>query len=264
MSTSFALWQGSADGLEQALFAIPALTDNYIYVLTRSNHALIIDPGEAQTVERFVTEKQLAPVAILNTHHHQDHTSGNCALKKFFNCPIIGPDDERIPCLEQRVDHDELTIGPWEICVIKAPGHTATHVVYYFPQDKMLFSGDALFGAGCGRLFEGSVDDLYTSLDKMRRLPDETLIFCGHEYTEKNLRFALSLEPNNAEVAMRLKEVERLRVEQKPTTGFTLALEKLTNPFLRFDLASFKKSLGMEKASDIEVLKQLRSRRDNF
>lgn len=258
------LWKNTSNGTDIHLHLIKILEDNYVYILTWTGHALAIDPGNAGPVEEFLDANDLMLTAILNTHHHQDHTMGNCELKKKSKCPVIGPDDDRIPCLEQIVREEELIIGPFGINVIATPGHTFSHVVYYLPQFKLLFSGDTLFGAGCGRLFEGSAQDLFHSLQKIAALPDETLILCGHEYTEHNLNFALSLEPDNEEVKKRLEEVTQKLKQGIPTVPFLLKEEKATNPFLRLNQSSILEAIDMEEATEVEVLERLREMRDHF
>ncbi|GAB4186260.1 MAG: hydroxyacylglutathione hydrolase [Simkaniaceae bacterium] len=258
------LWKNTADGIEVYLHLIKILSDNYVYILIWPGHAIVIDPGETDPIMEFLHEKNLTVSGVLNTHHHKDHTDGNCALKKKYDCPVIGPDDDRIPCLDQKVGEEELIVGPFGIDVIPSPGHTSTHLVYFLPQFKLLFSGDTLFGAGCGRLFEGTAKELYSSLQKISSLPEETLIFCGHEYTEKNLEFALTLEPDNEDIIKRLDQVRELLSKGLPSVPFTLAEEKKTNPFLRSHLAAIKKAIDMEDATEIEIFERLREMRNGF
>ena len=187
------------------LKVISALTDNFIYQLVGPQGLLLVDPGE----QIAVPEK---PLAILLTHHHTDHT----AAASSYNAPIIGPDNPP----------EEFTIGGFLIKTIATPGHTLDHKCYYLPEEKLLFSGDTLFAAGCGRLFECDAATLYNSLQKLKELPDDTRICCGHNYLEKNLEFAQTIEPENIDIKKRLKN---LTPEELPT----LKLEKQTNPFLR-------------------------------
>ncbi|GAB5411988.1 MAG: hydroxyacylglutathione hydrolase [Chlamydiales bacterium] len=204
------------------LKVIPALTDNYIYELTGQQGSLLVDPGE----QIPAPEKLLA---ILLTHHHSDHTAAAAS----YNVPIIGPDKPP----------EEFTLGDFSIKTIATPGHTRDHKCYYLPEEKLLFSGDTLFAAGCGRLFECDAATLYNSLQKLKKLPDETRICCGHNYLKKNLKFALSLEPENPAIQKRL---QNLTPEEPPI----LKLEKETNPFLR--------------AKNVEEFATIRKKRDQL
>ncbi len=199
------------------LSALPALSDNYIYLLQGPQGAIVIDPGEP---------KDLGGVhllAILLTHHHSDHVAGAEELKERYGAPIIGPDE--ISFVDE-VAKEKFTIGGFDFETIHTPGHTLGHVCYFLPKEKVLFCGDMLFGAGCGRLFEGDAEMMFTSLQKLKKLPDETLIYYGHEYTQRNLEFAQSIEPENREIEKRLKGF-------RPMAFPSLLLEKQTNPFLR-------------------------------
>ncbi|MCB1382432.1 MAG: hydroxyacylglutathione hydrolase [Notoacmeibacter sp.] len=204
---------------------------------------------------------------ILTTHHHGDHVEANLALKQAFGCTIIGPKDEaqRIPGIDRAVgDGDSFQFGGQTVTVIGTPGHTAGHVSYYLPGENLAFTADTLFAMGCGRLFERGPEVMIESLRKLAALPPETVIHCGHEYTLANARFAVTVDPDNARLAARLKAVEALRAEGKPTLPTTLALELETNPFLRWADPSIRRHLGMETASDTAVLAEIRKRKDNF
>lgn len=247
----------------QSLFIIPALEDNYMYLLVWDQNVIAVDPADGKKTLDILESENLQLTNILITHHHEDHTGGNEFLKKKTECHIIGPEDERIPELGQSVaGGEELLFGPFIIEVIATPGHTKPHVVYFFRDLNLLFSGDLLFGAGCGRLFEGNPQEMWSSLEKVLKLPDETNVYFGHEYTLKNLEFAHHIEPNNQDVAERLKQVRLLRDEGKSTVPTTLALEKKTNPFLRADLSAMKEALGMPNADTIEVFAHLRGLKD--
>lgn len=216
---------------------IPILTDNYAYILHCSNSEIVVvDPGEAQPIIDYLESNNLALSAILNTHHHGDHIAGNAVLKAKYNCPLIGPSYEsaRIPDMDQSYSAgDTFTLCGEEIQVIHTPGHTSGHVCFYALQSGILFAGDTLFVMGCGRLFEGSAEDMFESLQKLAALPDETLIFCGHEYTLSNAKFCLSVEPENEALVKRAADVQAMRDARQPTMPTTLALEKATNVFLR-------------------------------
>lgn len=215
---------------------IPAFDDNYIWLLAAadSHQAVIVDPGDADPVLETVERRGLQPVAILVTHHHGDHTGGVAELAQRFATPVYGPAGERIPALTHLVGEGDIVGLPalgLQLRVIDTPGHTRGHVCY--TGHGALFCGDTLFSAGCGRLFEGTAAQMHASLEKLAALPDETLVYCAHEYTAANLRFALVVEPENPAIIARLDQVEALRARGEPTVPSTLGLEKRTNPFLR-------------------------------
>lgn len=204
---------------------------------------------------------------ILTTHHHQDHVDANKALKKKFGVTIIGPAGEarRIPGIDKPVSQgDMFTFGSFEVQVIETPGHTLGHISYYFPAAKTVFAADTLFALGCGRIFEGTAPQMYNSLQKLAALPDDTQVYCGHEYTLSNARFAVTVDPDNGELSSRLREIETLRAEDKPTLPTSIGLEKRTNPFLRASDPGIRKVLGMANADDVAVFAEIRKRKDNF
>lgn len=248
---------------------IPARRDNYIYLLhdAASHKTAVVDPADAPPVEAALHHRGWTLDFILNTHHHNDHIGGNLALKQDYGCKIYGygPDAVRIPGIDHLLEDDELVeIGEAKAQVIYIPGHTLGHIAYYFPADKALFCGDTLFSLGCGRLFEGTPQQMYDSLQKLAALPDDTLVFCAHEYTQSNGAFALTLEPHNAELCKRMAEVEALRMRGRSTVPSTLGQEKATNPFLREDSAEIRQSLGMQHASSLAVFTEIRHRKDIF
>ncbi|MCB1084547.1 MAG: hydroxyacylglutathione hydrolase [Chlamydiia bacterium] len=252
-------------GSDQYLYQLKILEDNYVYILTWDKNALVVDPGEGEVVQAFLDEHQLKLENILITHFHSDHTNGIEHLMKKCGCHVIGPDDTRVPHLGQSVaDGEELVFGPFEIEVFSTPGHTHPHIVYFFRELHLLFPGDLLFGAGCGRLFEGSPKEMFDSLQKVAALPDDTAIYCGHEYTVKNLEFAHSIEPDNAAVKQRLEKAKKAVTEGKGTVPSTLALEKETNPFLRASNPALQRALQMEGKDPLEIFTHLRSLRDQF
>ncbi len=240
---------------------LTALTDNFIYLLVFGQSALVIDPSEAKPVLDACEKDHLTLKAILITHHHADHTGGIEELTQEAGAKVIGPDDKRIPGLNQALsEEDSVTVGPFTFEVIETPGHTSTHVVYYEPKQRWLFSGDTLFCAGCGRLFEGTPEQMLASLNKLKQLPDDTLVYCGHDYTEKNCSFAHSLEPGNQEVERRWEEAKT----NKPTVPSTIALEKTTNPFMRADDALLKQALDMPGQNELAVFREVRAMRDRY
>ncbi len=215
---------------------IHAFDDNYIWLIGCKNnpHVAIVDPGDAELVIERVEKAGLKPVAILITHHHGDHTAGVKTLVQQYGIPVYGPAHERIPALTHAVaEGDTVTLNECDLHfqVLDTPGHTRGHVCYL--GHDALFCGDTLFTAGCGRLFEGTAEQMYASLEKLRTLPDETVVYCAHEYTQANLAFAVIAEPENAATSERLENVRRLRADHRDTVPALLGLEKETNPFLR-------------------------------
>ncbi len=253
---------------------IPALTDNYVYLVSDSDLglALAVDPGDADAVERALKKSDIQLSLILNTHHHKDHTAGNDRLARHFGAAVIGPAKERslIEGLSRGVERgDTITFSTLHAQVIETHGHTIGHVAYYFPQLKALFSGDALFSLGCGRLFEGTPADMWASLLALRALPDDTLLYGGHEYTEANAKFALALDKANPALQARVAEAAALRKAGKPTLPVPLGVEKKTNPFLRVDDPAFQRALakaGMAvEGTDITaIFGALRAAKDRF
>ena len=235
------------------VYTIPALQDNYIYVLKNETHTAVVDPSEAAPVIKFLQERKWTLDFIFNTHHHFDHTGGNRELKKIWPCQVVGfkQDSHRIPEIDKMLqDGEEFSFGRTLLKVIFIPGHTLGHIAFYLPEEKSLFCGDTLFGMGCGRLFEGSPRQMHSSLEKLKQLPKETLIYCGHEYTEGNGNFALSVDQDNPFLKKRMKKIRLLRENLQPTIPFTLQEELDTNPFMR--------------AKSVEEFARLRELKDHF
>lgn len=204
---------------------------------------------------------------IFTTHHHQDHVEANLALKERFGCEIIGPYEEAvaIPGLDRSVaDGDEFEFAGRRVQVIATAGHTAGHICFYLPDDGLLFAADTLFAMGCGRLFERPAADMWHSFQKLIALPDDTNVYFGHEYTLSNARFAVTVDPENADLQARAAEVEALRNAGNFTIPTTIGLEKKTNPYMRVADAGIRRTLGLECASDAEVFAEIRTRKDNF
>ncbi|MBD3316110.1 MAG: hydroxyacylglutathione hydrolase [Chitinivibrionales bacterium] len=244
---------------------IPILSDNYAYVVSHGATALVIDPGEPRPIREYVRKQNLDLEAVLLTHHHGDHVGGAGTLQRAFGSLITSPDSQRIAGTDHMVRKDTtFRVGALEVRVLALPGHTSTHVGYYFPQLNALFTGDALFGAGCGRLFEGTAEQMLRSLRSATSSGDETLVYFGHEYTEENLLFALSIEPHNELVRARLETTRKLLACDEPTAPSTIAEEKQTNPFLRVSEPSIKAALGMHDDDDAAVFAELRRRKDRF
>lgn len=251
--------------MDYSISLIPALGDNYIYLIHWGSDAVIVDPADAAPVLSTLKEKGLKLLYILNTHHHYDHVGGNEEVKKATGCKIIAPHDERIPDVDVKISHgEEVKIGPLTYQVMDVPGHTSSHIAFFEQSKPALFCGDALFAGGCGRLFEGTAAQMHDSLQKIAKLPHNTLIFCGHEYTVKNLSFAASIEPENIVIKERLENMKKLRQEGKPTIPSNLGIEIETNPFLRVGDEALRKSLNMESADDVEVFAHIRTLRNNY
>lgn len=215
---------------------IPVLNDNYAYLIETDTVTAIVDPGEAPPVIDALEAKGKSLDLILNTHHHGDHIAGNDALIEKYGATLIGPAAEsaRIKGMDKTVaEGDRFEIGGEAVEVLETPGHTSGHVVFYLPQAKALFSGDTLFSMGCGRLFEGTPDQMWQSLQKIMALPDDTQIYCGHEYTKANGMFCMNIEPDNGDLKQRMDDVVTLREAGQPTLPVTLGKEKKTNAFLR-------------------------------
>ena len=227
----------------------------------------LIDAPEEATILAAIERTGWKPTLILTTHHHADHVEANLSLKQKFNLKIIGPGAEadKIPGIDEKVkEGDVLKFGGEDIRVIETPGHTAGHVSYHLPKSKIAFTADTLFALGCGRLFEAPPPVMYQSLKKLAALPPETVVYCGHEYTLSNAKFALTVDPDNEKLKARAARIEKLRAEDKATLPTTIGEELETNPFLRWDDPSIRKHLGMEKATDAEVFAEIRKRKDNF
>lgn len=245
------------------------LQDNYGYLIHDRDNDLTaaIDTPEVNPINRALAEKGWRLTHILNTHHHFDHAGGNLALKEKWGCTIVGSksDASRIPGIDVKVgDGDTYQFGDHTARVFDVSGHTIGHIAYYFADDAMLFCGDALFALGCGRLFEGTPAQMWTSLQKLRNLPDDTAVYCAHEYTQANAKFALSVEPQNQELQARSKEIDELRSAGKPTVPSTIGLEKATNPFLRPMSDDLQNNIGKKGADLVEVFAETRRRKDNF
>ncbi|MEO1066682.1 MAG: hydroxyacylglutathione hydrolase [Pseudomonadota bacterium] len=251
------------------VFQFPCRDDNY-GVLIRDAEAGVtatIDAPELAAVEKALSDKGWSLTHIITTHHHMDHVEGHDALKARYGCTVIGPAGEadKIPGIDTQVkEGDTFKFGGFDVEVIETPGHTLGQVNYHIPAAKIAFTGDTLFALGCGRIFEGTPAQMYGSMAKLKQLPADTTIYCGHEYTLANAKFAVSVDPDNAALKARASEIEALRADDKPTLPTTMALELETNPFLRFDDPAIRAHLGMESASDEAVFTEIRRLKDNF
>jgi len=238
--------------------------DNYSYCIISGNSVIIIDACDARPVLTLIEKRQLDLLAVLSTHHHGDHTGGNGILKQRNGCAVIGG-DRRIADIDRIVrDGEQLLLGPFQISCIATPGHTGGSYSYHLPQCDGVFTGDTLFYAGCGRLFEGTAGELHDSLQRLCSFPTATKLYCGHEYTLDNLAFARSLEPDNPALVERATSVG-LRLHENNRYGpASLSEELATNPFLRTGSLTIRKALGMENAPETTVFEELRRRKDCF
>jgi hydroxyacylglutathione hydrolase len=248
---------------------LPAFTDNYIWTLRNATHAAVVDPGEAGPVREYLAREKLKLAAILATHHHPDHTGGIAELVKAHPVPVIGPRGEPIPAMTQPVgqgDAVEIPALAASFSVLEIPGHTRAHVAYYGLES--LFCGDTLFACGCGRVFEGTADQMHASLAKLAALPDATRVYCGHEYTLANIKFARAVDPDNKELAAREARAQKLRDAGKPTLPSTLGEERATNPFLRTAepavVESANKYLGSRISDPVKVFAAIREWKNRF
>ena len=254
------------------IIAVPAFNDNYLWLLHPQNSTLayVVDPGDAAPIEEALQKYQLELAGILVTHHHGYHIGGIPALTANRNIPVYGPDSPNIPTVTHPLsDGDTISIaGHFELEVIAVPGHTLDHIAYYIATEAVLFCGDTLFAGGCGRMFEGNPAQMQASLAKLAQLPPETAVYCAHEYTLANLKFALAVEPDNPRLQSRIHDAEQTRAFGAPTVPSTIGLELDTNPFLRVEspevikVANARNSTtGSEPANVFAVL---RAWKDNF
>ena len=248
---------------------VPLLSDNYGYLLhdAATGDTAVVDPAEAGPVLAALEAEGWRLGHILNTHHHLDHIGGNAELKAATGALIAAPraDLHRIPHVDVPLaEGDRYKVGGSEAQVFAVPGHTSGHIALWFEADQALFSGDTLFSLGCGKLFEGTPDEMWRSLGKLRALPDATRVYCGHEYTQSNARFALTIEPGNPALEARAAEVAALRAAGTPTIPTILGVEKATNPFLRADVPAVQAALGLGGRSATEVFAAIRRGKDNF
>lgn len=248
---------------------VRAFTDNYIWTLRDTTHAIVVDPGDAKPVLDYLAAEKLELAAIMITHHHNDHIGGVKQLIAGRKIPVYGPHDERVPDATQRLKEGEQITLPHfgvTLTVLEVPGHTRSHIAYH--GDGMLFCGDTLFAAGCGRLFEGTPAQMHDSLSKFMRLPDNTRVYCTHEYTLSNIKFARAAEPDNADLQAWEARARALREVDTPTVPTTIALEKATNPFVRCGaqgvIATASERAGNPLADPVSVLAAIREWKNNF
>lgn len=248
---------------------VPCLSDNYavIFRVPETGAVVLVDAPEFAAVDRALEEAGWKLTHILVTHKHADHIDGIPGLVEKYAPQVIAPaaEAEVIPHVTKTVrEGDKVDVGGLIADVYETPGHTLGHVAFHFPTEKLLFAGDTLFALGCGRLFEGTPADMWRSLQKLRALPDDTAVFCGHEYTLSNARFALTIEPDNGDLKRRVAEIEEARKAGRPTVPFALGLDKATSPFLRADEDSVAAGVGLSGAESARVFAEVRGRKDRF
>jgi hydroxyacylglutathione hydrolase len=231
------------------VLAVPAFNDNYLWLIHDGSHAAVVDPGDAAPILSALAANRLSLVAILLTHHHADHIGGVPELLRHFKVPVFGPRNDGIKGITDPLDEGDILSIPrpaLQLSVIEVPGHTSGHIAYFAPEWQWLFCGDTLFAGGCGRLFEGTPQQMVNSLAKLAALPDDTQVYCAHEYTLANLRFAHEVEPGNAALTARIKTEQAKRDRKEATVPSTIGLEKQTNPFLRYNEAAIVQRLQTE------------------
>ena len=248
---------------------IPCLNDNYSYLICDedTNTVGIIDPSEFSACDKVIDKHYKKLDFILNTHHHYDHVGGNKDLKKKYNSTVLGFEDDRnrIPGIDKIIkDNQEFKIGSLNFTTIFIPGHTKGHIAFYQKEAKVIFTGDTLFSLGCGRVFEGTYEQMFTSLNKLKNLPGDTKVYSGHEYTLKNFEFCLKYNPDNNFLKKRENKIKFNLKSNIPTVPSTIGEEIKTNIFFRYDDPDVKKAINLENSPDLEVFTKLRDLKDNF
>ncbi len=248
---------------------LPCLRDNYGFLVRDEESGAVasIDTPDAAAINAALEERGWRLTHILNTHWHPDHAGGNLALKKKWDCLILGPAGEaaKIPGIDEKLgEGDVVKLGTARARVHDTPGHTSGHIVYHFADDGAAFVGDTIFAMGCGRLFEGTPDQMWASLAKITAMPPETKLYCAHEYTQANARFALSVDPHNEDLQQRAADIDKKRAAGEWTVPTDVAIELRTNPFLRAEDPELQAAIGMTGADAVSVFAETRKRKDNF
>jgi hydroxyacylglutathione hydrolase len=251
------------------IIPIPCLNDNYAYIVKDNitKTVGVVDPSEAKPIINYLKKEKLELNYILNTHHHFDHIGGNIELQKLYKSKIIGfkDDKHRIPGINITLnDGEKFKFGKSQIKVIHIPGHTSGHICFFFEKEKIAFTGDTLFSLGCGRIFEGDHEQMLSSLNKIKKLPIETKIYCGHEYTLKNAKFCMKYDEKNLDLINQFKKIKELRSKNLPTVPSILEQELKSNIFLRCNQNDLKIKLNMENIEDYKVFKKVRDLKDAF
>ena len=248
---------------------IKCLSDNYAYIINDNNfkNVGVVDPSEAKPVITFLKEKNLKLNYVLNTHHHFDHIGGNLELKKIYNAKVVGfaGDKHRIPGIDITLkDNEKWKFGNSTVKIFHIPGHTLGHICFFFDKENIAFTGDTLFSLGCGRIFEGNHQQMLISLNKIKKLPRNTKIYCGHEYTYKNAEFCMKHDKGNIDLVKHFEKIKKLRSNNLPTIPSTLEEELKSNIFLRCDQNDLKIKLSMKNQEDFKVFKKVRDLKDSF
>jgi hydroxyacylglutathione hydrolase len=248
---------------------IPCLNDNYSYLIydENSNTVAMIDPSEFFACDKIINQNYKKLDFIFNTHHHYDHVGGNKDLKIKYNSIVVGfeEDKNRIPGIDKVLkDKQVFKIGDLSFTTIFIPGHTSGHIAFYSEKEKVIFTGDTLFSLGCGRVFEGTYKQMFNSLNKLKNLPKDTRVYCGHEYTYKNLEFCMKFNPNNIFLKSKKDAIELNLKNKKPTIPSTIGDEIKTNIFFRFNDPDVKKAINSKNSSELEIFTKLRDLKDNF
>ena len=248
---------------------IQCLTDNYAYIISNNNSKIVgvVDPSEAPPITAFLKKKNLKLNYILNTHHHFDHIGGNLELKKIYNANIVGfaGDKHRIPGIDTSLeDNEKWFFGNSSVKIFHIPGHTLGHICYFFEKEKIAFTGDTLFSLGCGRIFDGSHKQMLASLNKIKKFPKDTKIYCGQEYTYKNAEFCMKHDGNNIHLKKHFEKIKKLRSKNLPTVPTKLGDELKSNIFLRCDQNDLKIKLNMKNQDDFKIFKKVRDLKDSF
>tara|TARA_B110000438_G_scaffold285050_1_gene314736 strand:- start:724 stop:1485 length:762 start_codon:yes stop_codon:yes gene_type:complete len=248
---------------------IPCLNDNYAYILHDEKEKVVgvVDPSEALPIIEFLTKKNLKLNYILNTHHHFDHIGGNIELKKRYEAKVVGfeGDKHRIPGIDIVLkDNEKWIFGSSKIKILHIPGHTLGHICFFFENEKIAFTGDTLFSLGCGRIFEGDHKQMLSSLNKIKNFPEDTKIYCGHEYTQKNAEFCIKYDGDNLSLRKQFEKIKNLRSKNLPTIPAILKDELNANIFLRCNQSDLKNKLNMKNCEDWELFKKVRDFKDQF
>jgi len=251
------------------IIPIPCLTDNYAYIINDDTNKIVgvVDPSEAPPIINFLEKKNLKLNYILNTHHHFDHIGGNIELKKLYDAKVVGfvDDKHRIPGIDITLeDNSHWVFGNSPVKIIHTPGHTLGHICFFFEKEKIVFTGDTLFSLGCGRIFEGDHKQMLTSLNKIKKLPKDTKIYCGHEYTYKNAEFCIKYDSDNVNLKKKFEKIKKLRSKNLATLPTTLEEELKSNIFLRCDQNNLKIKLNMKNQEDLKVFRKVRDLKDSF
>ncbi|MDD9729317.1 hydroxyacylglutathione hydrolase [Mameliella sp. AT18] len=249
------------------IVTVPCLSDNYAYLVHGPDGVALIDAPEAGPIIEALEARGWSLGVIMITHHHHDHVGGVAELREKYGCPVMGPKAEvdKLPKLDMALDPGFSGGTGDGLCeVIAVPGHTLGHIAFYYPRGGAVFTADSLMALGCGRIFEGTPQMMWDSLEKLASLPPETVVYSGHEYTTANAAFALTIEPENQALISRKREIDAARAEGRPTAQVPLSVELETNPFLRATTDSVKRAVGLPGGTDAEVFAEVRARKDRF